>query len=303
MGEFWELAQILASNNSPKILPVTGKRNSSPVFTGFRDLDRLTGGLQPGSLNVLASQSSIGRTTLALNVSRNVASQGLGVCYVSLEQPTWQVALRLLAAEAQVDTHRLRMHLTSESEDARIADSVAHLSHIPIYVNDAASPSIAKICAMVRQHNADQGLRFLAIDYLQLIESGPLIDDRIGFFSWSLKTVARELNIPVLAISQLGSSIEQRTHHRPQLSDLKDSGSIEQYADVIMFIHREDKYTTEDDWWLLHPGEPYPINLAEIIIAKNNGGPTGSVLLAVQDRFARFVEAPRPITATPEGVR
>lgn len=303
MDGFRELSQVLASTNSPKIPPVTGRQNNSPVFTGFRDLDRLTGGLQPSSFNVLASRPSIGKTTLALNVSRNIASQGLSVCYVSLEQPTWQVALRLLAAEAQVDTHRLRMHLTSESEDARIADSGAHLSRIPIYVNDAGSPSIAKICAMVRQHNADQGLRFLVIDYLQLIESGPFTDDRIGFFSWSLKTLARELNIPVLAISQLAGSIEQRTHHRPELSDLKDSGTIEQDADVIMFIHREDKYISEEDWAWQHPGEPYPLNLAEIIVAVHRDGPTGSIMLAVQDNYARFVEPPRLVAATPEGVR
>ncbi len=168
---------------------------------------------------------------------------------------------------------------------------------------------VVEIRSKARRLQMERGLDFIIVDYMQLIEGGSRWRgdanrvQEVSEISRSLKGLARDLNVPVLAISQLSRAIEQRTHHRPQLSDLRDSGSIEQDADVVMFIHREDKYTSEDDWASRHPGQPYPHNLAEIIVAKHRHGPTDSVMLAVQDNFARFVDAARLVAATPEGVQ
>ena len=284
-------------------------RSNQPVMTGFRDLDRLLGGLQRSDMLVLAARPSIGKSTIALNIARNAAASGMTVGIFSLEMGREQVALRLLSAEAQVDTHRLRMRLTSDTEDARISDSIGRLSDLPIYVDDTPMLGVVEIRSKARRLQMERGLDFVIVDYMQLIEGGgrgrgdPNRVQEVSEISRSLKGLARDLNIPVLAVSQLSRAIEMRTHHRPQLSDLRDSGSIEQDADVVMFIHREDKITSEDDWASRHPGEPYPHNLAEIIIAKHRHGPTDSIMLAVQDKYARFVDAARLVAATPEGVR
>ncbi len=283
-------------------------RSNQPVMTGFSELDRLLGGLQRSDMLVLAARPSIGKSTIGLNIAQHAAASGMTVGIFSLEMGREQVALRLLSAAAQVDTHRLRMRLTSDTEDARISDSIGHLSDLPIYVDDTPMLTVVEIRSKARRLQMERGLDFVIVDYMQLIEGGSRWRDpnrvqEVSEISRSLKGLARDLNIPVLAISQLSRAIEQRTHHRPQLSDLRDSGSIEQDADVVMFIHREDKYTSVDDWDRAHPGEPYPRNLAEIIVAKHRHGPTDSVMLAVQDNYARFVDAARLVAATPEGVQ
>lgn len=292
--------------NDPSLADPTDLSNQ-PVMSGFRDLDRLLGGLQRSDMLVLAARPSIGKSTVALNIARNAAATGMIIGIFSLEMGREQVALRLLSAESQVDTHRLRMRLTGETEDARIADAIGHLSDLPIWVDDTPLQTVVEIRSKARRLSMEHGLDMVIVDYMQLIEGRSSRGDanrvqEVSEISRSMKGLARDLNIPVVAISQLSRAIEQRTQHRPQLSDLRDSGSIEQDADVVMFIHREDKYTDEDEWARTNPGQPYPHNLAEIIVAKHRHGPTDSVMLAVQDNFARFVDAARLTASTPERV-
>jgi len=307
--DFTLLREVLdAYLESSPTLSDASDRSNQPIRTGFRDLDTLLGGLQRSDMLVLAARPSIGKSTVALNLARNAAADGMTVGIFSLEMGREQIALRLLSAEAQVDTHRLRMHLTSESEDARIADAIGHLSDLPIYVDDTPIQTVVEIRSKARRLQMERGLDFVVIDYMQLIEGGRRRGgdanrvQEVSEISRSLKGMARDLNIPVLAISQLSRAIEQRSEHKPMLSDLRDSGSIEQDADVVMFIHREDKYTTEDQWARQHPGDPYPRNLSEVIVAKHRHGPTDSVWLVVQDSYARFVDAARAAVSAQEPV-
>lgn len=297
--DFTHLREVLDAylENSPTLGDAPDSQ-LQPVRSGFRDLDTLLGGLQRSDMLVLAARPSIGKSTVALNMARNAAADGMSAGIFSLEMGREQVALRLLSAEARVDTHRLRMRLTSESEDARIADAIGHLSDLPIYVDDTPIQSVVEIRSKARRLQMERRLDLVVVDYMQLIEGSRRRGDpnrvqEVSEISRSLKGMARDLNIPVIAISQLSRAIEQRAEHKPMLSDLRDSGSIEQDADVVMFIHREDKYVTEDQWARNHPNEPYPRNLSEIIVAKHRHGPTDSVWLVVQDSYARFVDAAR----------
>ena len=282
-----------------------GDGRSRPIFSNFRDLDALLGGFQRADMIVLAARPSIGKSTIALNFARNAAGAGMNVGIFSLEMGREQVAWRLLSADAQVDSHRLRMRLTSESEDTRILDAIGHLSDLPIYIDDTPIQTVVEIRSKARRLQMERGLDMVVVDYMQLIEGGgrrrdPNRAQEVSEISRSLKGMARDLDVPVIAVSQLSRAIEQRAERRPMLSDLRDSGSIEQDSDVVMFIHREDKVTSEEQWARAHPDQPYPRNLAEIIIAKHRNGPTGSVELVVQDEFARFTDPARTQIATRE---
>lgn len=292
-----EVLDVYLEETSPIGGPLDAK--TRPVLTGFRGLDTLLGGFQRSDMVVLAARPSIGKSTIALNVARNAAADGMTVGIFSLEMGREQVALRLMSSESQVDTHRLRMRLWSDTEETRIYDAIGHLSDLPIYVDDTPIQTVVEIRSKARRLQMERGLDLAIVDYMQLIEGGRRRSDpnrvqEVSEISRSLKGMARDLNVPVLAVSQLSRAIEQRSSHRPLLSDLRDSGSIEQDADVVMFIHREDKYSNEDEWARANPGQPYPRNLAEIIVAKHRHGPTGSVWLVVQDQFARFTDAARP---------
>lgn len=266
------------------------------MLTGFKDLDALLGGMHRSDMIVLAARPSIGKSTLALNVCRNAAAEGAKVGIFSLEMGREQIAMRLLSAEARVDTNRLRRRLTDQHEDARILDSIGVLSDFPIYVDDTPVQTPAEMRAKARRLQMEHGLDMLLVDYMQLIygsnrRGDPNRVQEMSEISRSLKAMARDLNIPVLAVSQLSRAIEQRPSHRPVLSDLRESGSIEQDADIVMFIHREDKYTSPDEWARERPGEDFPRNLAEIIVAKHRHGPTDNVRLVVREAVARFDDA------------
>ena len=263
----------------------------APVITGFPSLDELLGGgLQRSDLVILAARPSLGKSTLALNMARQAAGNGFAAAVFSLEMSGEQIAVRLLASEADIDSHRLRMNLLRDHEEARVLDAVGLLSDLPIYVDETPFQSVMELRSKARRLQQESGLDLLVVDYLQLVDVGR-IDNRavaLGEVSRALKGLAREMDIPVLACSQLSRAIEQRPNHRPLLSDLRESGSIEQDADVVAFIHREDQYTTREEWERKFPTDQYPENIAEIIVSKHRNGPVGTVPLFFRNDRVRF---------------
>lgn len=246
------------------------------IPTGFADLDNILAGLQHSDLIILAARPSVGKTALAIDIARNVANKTkLPVGIFSLEMSKDQIVDRLIASQAGVDLWKLRTgRLSNEGLDndfSRIQQALGVLAEIPIYIDDSASANILQMRALARRLQASKGLGLIVVDYLQLMESrNPQVNtvQQVTEISRSLKGLARELNIPVLALSQLSRSVEFRSPPRPRLSDLRESGSLEQDADVVLFIYREKEM-----------GETVPSNIAEIIIAKHRNGPVGSIKL------------------------
>jgi replicative DNA helicase len=268
---------------------------STPIRTGFDTLDDLLGGMQRSDMIILGARPGLGKSTLAVNVCLNAARDGAKSGIFSLEMSREQLALRILAADAGIDAHRLRLGLYSDAEEQRIIDSIGNLSDLPVYIDDTPFQGLVEMRSKARRLSLEQGLDLLVIDYLQLVQgthrSRGGSDNRvqeISEISRSIKGMARDLNVPIITCSQLSRLVENRPGHRPQLSDLRDSGSIEQDADQVMFIYREDVYYTEDEWDQHFPGRPFPRNIAEIILAKHRHGPTGSVKLRFRDNLVRF---------------
>ncbi len=258
------------------------------VPTGFDDLDNLLSGFQKSDLIILAARPSLGKSALAMDIGRRVAmNHKIPVGIFSLEMSKDQVVDRLIAAQANVDLWRLRTgKLSSQGQGndfERIQSALGELSEAPIFVDDTPGINILQMRAMARRLQANQGLGLLIVDYLQLIQprySETSMVQQITEISRSLKQLARELDIPVVALSQLSRAVEQRFPPRPRLSDLRESGSLEQDADVVMFIYREDKYRPET------PDK----NIAEIIIAKHRNGPVGGVKLFFNEKTVSFAD-------------
>ncbi len=256
------------------------------VPTGFRALDNLLAGLQKSDLVILAARPSLGKSALAVNIAHHVASKyKIPVGIFSLEMSKDQLIDRLLAAEADIDLWRLRTgKLSDQGENndfERIQKAMAVLSEAPIYIDDIASSNILQMRAMARRLAANKGLGLLIIDYLQLMDHrnpSLSITQQVTENSKALKGLAKELNVPVLAISQLSRAVEQRTPQIPRLSDLRESGSLEQDADVVMFISREDKYKENSE----------RKNIADIIIAKHRNGPVGKIELYFDETRVTF---------------
>ena len=263
-----------------------------PVMSGYRDLDELLGGMQPADMIILGARPSVGKSALALNVSLNAAKNGATVGVFSLEMSREQLAFRLLSAESEIDSHRLRLGLYTDAEEQQLIDSIGQLSELPVYIDDTPFQGMIEMRSKARRLSLEHGLDLLVVDYLQLIQGrnrgGDNRVQEISEISRSLKGMARDLEIPVVTCSQLSRMVENRPGHKPLLSDLRDSGSIEQDADVVMFIHREDFYYTEDEWQQQFPGKLYPRNIADIVVAKHRNGPTGSVQLLFRDNLVRF---------------
>ena len=263
------------------------------VRSGFVDLDTLLGGLKRSDLIILAARPSLGKTSLALNIARNAAiGQQACVAIFSLEMASEQLAQRLLSSESRVDSTRLRLGEHSEAEERRIMHSMGVLSEAEIFIDDTAVQRVSEIRAKAHRLHRERPLDLVIIDYLQLIQGmGSRSDNRVAEvsdISRNLKGLARELDVPVIACSQLSRAPEQRVPHVPMLSDLRESGSIEQDADVVMFIYREDVYVGEDEWQRIHPDRPYPEGIAQIIVAKHRNGPTGTVELRFRKNLAHF---------------
>lgn len=266
-------------------------RQGLPIISGFGSLDELLGGFQRSDLAILAARPGFGKSSLGLNISLNVARSGGTVGIFSLEMSREQLALRLLSSEAGVDGHRLRLGLYTEAEEQRIMDAIGSLSELPIYIDDTPLQTVMEMRSKARRLHQERTLDLLIVDYIGLVQGDGRTQNRVQEMSEitrSLKGLARDLNVVILAVSQLSRAVEGRPTHRPQLSDLRDSGSIEQDADVVTFIHREDKYIEEEEWEQRHPDRVYPANVAELIVAKHRHGPTGSVHLYFRDQFATF---------------
>lgn len=251
--------------------------------TGFPDLDNLLSGLHPSDLIILAARPSMGKTSLALDIARNTAVRhGTPVGIFSLEMSSEQLIDRMLAAESYVNSWKLRTGgVRDEGDFDRIRDALENLSKAPIYIDDKPANNILAMRAVARRLKREQGIGLIVVDYLQLMAPTNTKTDnvvqQVTEISRSLKQLARELQVPVLALSQLSRAVEQRGG-KPRLSDLRDSGSIEQDADVVMFIHREDKRNPDSD-------RP---NIAEILIEKHRNGPTGSIELYFDEKRATF---------------
>jgi replicative DNA helicase len=269
--------ETLEENQGNKSL-VTG------VPMGFGQLDNLTSGLQKSDLIILAARPSMGKTALALNIARNAAvDSNIPVAIFSLEMSKEQLSLRMLCAEARLDSSRLRGGFFSMDDWHRLTDAAGNLSESPIYIDDSPSLSAMEIRAKARRLKMDKNIGLVIIDYLQLMKARAGAERRdleISEISRSLKALAKELEIPLLAISQLNRMLEQRNDKRPKLSDLRESGALEQDADVVAFIYRDEVYNQDDN----NPEK----GIAEIILAKQRNGPTGKVKLTFLDAYTRF---------------
>jgi replicative DNA helicase len=251
------------------------------VPTGFTDFDRMTSGLQRQELIVIAARPSMGKTALALNMAQYAAKNANVVGIFSLEMSAEQLVSRLLCSEARVDAHRLRTGYLNREEWARLADALRRLCETKVFIDDSAAVSVMEMRAKCRRLKAEHGLDMLIIDYLQLMAGRGRIESRqqeVSQISRDLKGLAKELDVPVIALSQLSRAPEQRSEHKPQLSDLRESGAIEQDSDVVCFIYREELYNPTDE----NQG------MAELIIGKQRNGPTGMVQLAFLKEFTRF---------------
>ena len=266
--------------------------NTGPVMTGYSELDELLGGIQRSDLVILGARPSLGKSTLALNICVNAAKNGSSVGIFSLEMSRDQLAMRILSAEAEIDSHRLRLNLYTEAQGQRITDAIGRLSDLPLYIDDTPFHSMIEMRSKSRRLSLEHGLDLLVVDYLQLIQGRSGRNDNrvqeISEISRSLKILARDLDIALVTCSQLSRGVEQRPSHRPMLSDLRDSGSIEQDADVVMFLHREDLYSDEESWTQQNPGRSYPRNIADLIVSKHRNGPTGEISLFFRDNWVRF---------------
>jgi len=276
---------------------VDGQQDTSPIVTGYQRLDNLlVGGLQRSDMVVLAARPSVGKSMMGLNFTLSAAKAGYKVGIFSLEMGREQIAARLLAAQSRVNHQKIRSRMQSPSEEERVVNSIGLLSDLTIYVDDTPFQTVAEMRGKARRLQMTHGLDFLIVDYMQLINGGSSgrrdgnRAQEVSEISRQMKGMARDLTIPVLAISQLSRAVEHRTSHRPMLSDLRESGSIEQDADVVMFIHREEKFTTEEEWNKSHPTEPFPRDRATLIIAKHRNGPTDEVEMKVRDAVGIFEE-------------
>ncbi len=252
------------------------------LATGFTDLDSLLQGLQPGNLIIIAARPGLGKSSLVTNIARNVAVEsGTSVAMFSLEMSRIEIAMRLLCAEARVGQDRVRAMRVAADEWPRIIEAAEVLDKAPVYIVDSGAMTIVDIRAKARRLKSGQGLGLLIVDYLQLMSSHQRVENRqqeIAEISRSLKLLAKELEIPVIAVSQLNRNPENRTDKRPMLADLRESGSLEQDADVVMFIHREELWS--DD--------PNVKGLAEIIVAKHRNGPTDKISLTFLSHLTQF---------------
>ncbi len=253
------------------------------VPTGFHKLDQLLSGLQNSDLIILAARPSMGKTALALNIARNAAVNGFPVAVFSLEMADYQLVMRMLCSEARIDSQRVRLGKLSQAEWNALLESAGRMSTYPIFIDDTPGISVLELRSKARRLKAEHNIGLIVVDYLQLMRLSTRAENRqieIAMISQSLKNLAKELDIPVLALSQLSRAVEARTDGRPMLSDLRESGAIEQDADVVLFIYRPSVAKGESD----SDGQ----SKAEIIVAKQRNGPTGELDLVFISKFVQF---------------
>ncbi|MBI5304365.1 MAG: replicative DNA helicase [Chloroflexi bacterium] len=263
------------------------------VPSGFVDLDRLLGGFQPSDLIIIAGRPGSGKTSFGLSVMQNAARKHhKRIALFSLEMSAEQLVQRLVSSMAVIDSQSLRLGRITDEEYPKLVEATGELSETQIFIDDSAALTPIEIRAKARRLKSEFGLDMLIVDYLQLMTVRGRIENRvqeIAMISRQLKELARELHVPVIAMSQLSRAVESRDDHRPQLADLRESGSIEQDADVVMFIFREKTYyPTIEKWQAKHPNKPYPDKIAELIVAKHRHGPTKDLQLLFIEEQAKF---------------
>ena len=285
-GDFVPIRQVVMNAMDRIEKASRNKGNVTGIPTGFIDLDYKTAGLQPSDLILIAARPSMGKTAFVLNIAQNVAfKQGMTVAMFSLEMSKEQFVNRLFSLESKVDSQHLRTGNLTDAEWESLIESAGVIGKSNLIIDDTPGITIAELRSKCRKYKLEHDLKLIIIDYLQLMSgSGRGSDSRqqeISDISRSLKALARELNVPVVALSQLSRAVEQRPDHRPMLSDLRESGAIEQDADVVMFIYRDDYYNKDTE----------KKGIAEIIIAKQRNGPIGTVNLVWMPEYTRFVNA------------
>lgn len=283
-GDFIHIKDVLVKTYDNIELLHTRKGDVTGIPTGFRDLDKITAGFQRNDLIIVAARPSVGKTAFALNVAQNVATKtDENVAIFSLEMGAEQLVMRMLCAEGNIDAQVLRTGALQNEDWRKLTMAMGSLSNAGIFIDDTPGIRVNDIRAKCRRLKQEYGLGMIMIDYLQLIagpgKAGENRQQEVSDISRSLKGLARELEVPVIALSQLSRGVEQRQDKRPMMSDLRESGSIEQDADIVSFLYREDYYDkeTEDQ------------NMIEIIIAKQRNGPTGTVKLAFVKEYNKFV--------------
>jgi replicative DNA helicase len=279
--------QELLSRSLDRLEELYGRGESiTGVPTGYHDLDEHLAGLQPSNLLVVGARPSMGKTAFALGIAANAAAQGTPVLFFSLEMSHLEIAQRVLCAEARVDASRMRNGRLLEGDWPKISHAIGRIGNAPLHIDDNPNVTVMDIRARARRMKSREGLGLVVVDYLQLMTGRGGAENRqveISEISRGLKILARELEIPVVALSQLSRNLESRADKRPMLADLRESGAIEQDADVVMFIYRDEVYNAESA----------DRGAAEIIIAKHRNGPTGTVELAFVGNYARFANMAR----------
>ena len=279
--------QELLSQSLDRLEELYGRGESiTGVPTGYHDLDEHLAGLQPSNLLVVGARPSMGKTAFALGIAANAAVQGIPVLFFSLEMSHLEIAQRVLCAEARVDAARMRNGRLLEGDWPKISNAIGRIGNAPLHIDDNPNVTVMDIRARARRMKARDGLGLVVVDYLQLMTGRTAAENRqveISEISRGLKILARELEIPVVALSQLSRNLESRSDKRPMLADLRESGAIEQDADVVMFIYRDEVYNPESA----------DRGSAEIIVAKHRNGPTGTVELAFVGNYARFANMAR----------
>ncbi len=267
-----------------EVFEMIENRGQRGVETGFHELDDMMNGLQNGEMIIVAARPSMGKTAFALNLMEHMAADHRLPCGIfSLEMSKQQLAQRMLCSRGQIDAHKLRKGMLNSQEYTKLASIVGELAKAPIWVDDSAGLTPLDLRAKARRLKLKHDVKCIMIDYMQLMDNHGAENrqQEISEISRTVKAIARELNIPVICLSQLNRQSEGREGHRPRMSDLRESGSIEQDADVILLLHREDYYKMQDPDFI-------PDNQAEVIIAKQRNGPTGTVKLAFLSKTTRF---------------
>ena len=281
-GEVTPIRQVVVNAMAKIESAAKSKGTVTGIPTGFLDLDRRTAGLQPSDLILIAARPSMGKTAFVLNIAQHVAfKQNMAVAVFSLEMSKEQLVNRMFSLESKVDAQNLRTGQLSEADWEKLIESAGTIAQSHLIIDDTPGISIAEMRSKCRKFKMEHDLKLIIIDYLQLMSGSGKTESRqqeISEISRSLKALARELSVPVIALSQLSRAVEQRPDHRPMMSDLRESGAIEQDADVVMFIYRDDYYNKETELK----------NISEIIIAKQRNGPIGTVNLAWLPQYTKF---------------
>lgn len=293
---FTEIKDILLATFKHFEFLQENKGKITGVPTGFKELDNICQGLQPGDLVIVAARPSMGKTSFGMCVAYQAALHTKKpIAIFSLEMSKEQLVQRMICAEARIDQHKMRTGEINDTDWAQLTQKGKDMAQMPIFIDDSGMLTIRQLRAKARRMHSERGLGLIVIDYLQLMQGSRRVENRqqeIAEISRSLKALAKELNVPIMALAQLSRSVEQRQDKKPQLSDLRESGSLEQDADVVMFIYRDEYYNPETE----------KRGIADIIVAKQRNGPTGVAELAFLKQYTKFMDLARR-TDEPAAVR